>query len=102
LNDFISIEIASLPPQLSYSVNAVLTGVAVRGDVSRSNRTKARKEKTSVPKETPYESCKKQLFCYFFSASAKKVKEEIILFLYFLFVIATNRPVRPLAEKKKV
>ena len=42
--------------QLSYSVNAVLTLVAVRGDVSRSNRTKARKEKTSVPKEMHYES----------------------------------------------
>jgi hypothetical protein len=70
-----------------------LTGVAVRGDVSRSNRTKARKEKTSVPKEMHYESWKKQLFCYFFSASAKKVRMKLIL--VFLFVIATKR-------KKKV
>ncbi len=45
-----------VPTQLSYSVNAVLSAVAVRGDVSRSNRTKARNEKTSVPKEMPYES----------------------------------------------
>lgn len=45
-----------VPTQLSYSVNAVLTAVAVREDVSRSNRTKARKEKTSVLQETPDES----------------------------------------------
>jgi hypothetical protein len=89
-------EIESFPPQLSYSVNAVLTVVAVRGDVSRSIRTKAQKEKTSVPKETPYESWKKQLFCYFFSASAKKVREEIILVLYFLFWH------RPKKETKKL
>jgi hypothetical protein len=61
--------------QLSYSVNAVLTGVAVRGDVSRSNRTKARKEKTSVPKETHYESSN-AVFALLFSAMAKKVREE--------------------------
>jgi hypothetical protein len=33
-----------------------MTEVAVREEVSRSNRTTARKEKTSAPKETPYES----------------------------------------------
>ena len=60
--DFLSKEIVSFPSQLSYSVNAVLTADAVRGDPCRlvrrggSNRTKARKEKTSVPKETPFES----------------------------------------------
>ncbi len=54
--DFLSKEIVSFPSQLSYSVNAVLTVDAVRGDICRSNRTKARKEKTSAPKETPFES----------------------------------------------
>jgi hypothetical protein len=49
-------ELIELPPQLSYSVNEVLSEVAVRGEVCRSNRTKARNEKTSVPQETPYES----------------------------------------------
>ena len=48
--------IVEIPPQLSYSVNAVLTEVAVRGDVCRSNGTIARKEKISVPQKTPYES----------------------------------------------
>jgi hypothetical protein len=62
--------------QLSYSVNAVLTGVAVRGDVSRSNRTKARKEKTSVPQETHYESWKKQLFWLLFFCFGKKSKKR--------------------------
>jgi hypothetical protein len=52
-----------------------LTGVAVRGDVSRSDRTKARKEKTSVPKETHYESSN-AVFALLFSAMAKKVREE--------------------------
>ncbi len=55
---FVLNEIIEFPPQLSYSVNAV----AVRGDVcwparrGGSNRTIAPKEKTSVPKERPYES----------------------------------------------
>jgi hypothetical protein len=43
---------------------------------------------------------KKQLFCYFFSASAKKVREEIIL--VFLFVIATKKPLYTPAENKKI
>jgi hypothetical protein len=48
--------------QLSYSVNAVLTEVAVRGDVSRLARRgrsiepKHGRKQTSVPKEKPYES----------------------------------------------
>jgi hypothetical protein len=54
--DFVSQKIEEFPPQLSYSVNAVLTAVAVREDESLSIRTIARKEKTSVPQEMPYES----------------------------------------------
>ncbi len=42
-------EMVKLPPQLSYSVNEVLSEVAVRGDACHSKRTKARNEKTSVP-----------------------------------------------------
>jgi hypothetical protein len=47
--NFVAWKIIEFPPQLSYSVNEVLSEVAVRGDACRSKRTKARNEKTSVP-----------------------------------------------------
>ena len=64
--------------QLSFSVNAVLTAVAVRVDVCRSNRTKARKEKTSVPKETPYESWNAVFWLLFFcfGKKSKRIKNN--------------------------
>jgi hypothetical protein len=77
LNDFVSKEIVSLPPQLSYSVNESLSEVAVRDSSAGAKGQKHAAKRLSVPKETPYESWKKQLFCYFFSASAKKVRRII-------------------------
>ncbi len=77
--DFVSKEIASLPPQLSYSVNESLSEVAVRDSSAGAKGQKHAAKWLSVPQETPYESWKKQLFCYFFSASVKKVRGEINL-----------------------
>jgi hypothetical protein len=60
--NFVAWKIIEFPPQLSYSVNEVLSADAVRENDSwpvrcgGSIRTKARNEKTSFPQETPFES----------------------------------------------
>ncbi len=102
LNQWLRLTINSwVPTQLSLSVNESLSEVAVRDSSAGAKGQKHAAKWLSVPKETPYESWKKQLFCYFFSASVKKVREEIILVLYFLFWHCPKKNACPTAGGKQ-
>ena len=71
--------------QLSFSANAVLTAVAVRVDVCRSKREPQHGRKKQVFRRKRLMKVEMQFFGYFFSASAKKVRElKIISILHSL------------------
>jgi hypothetical protein len=76
---FVKLKLLVHLTQLSYSVNDSLSEVAVHGGAAGISGQKHAAKRLSVPQEKPYESWKKQLFCYFFSASAKKVRRFLRL-----------------------